>query len=96
MVDEAHRHGKPVAVCGELAADPVAVPVLIGLGVDELSLAPHAIPNVKAVIRKVAHNMAVDLVKQMLAADKAGAARSLAVDFLKTKIGLDALSVAGA
>jgi phosphoenolpyruvate-protein phosphotransferase/dihydroxyacetone kinase phosphotransfer subunit len=87
VVDEAHRLGKPVAVCGELAADPVAVPVLVGLGVDELSLAPHAIPDIKAIIRRLAHNMAVELVEKMLATDNAGAARSLAADFFKNKIG---------
>jgi phosphocarrier protein FPr len=87
VVDEAHHHGKPVAVCGELAADPVAVPVLVGLGVDELSLAPHAIPNVKAIICQLAHNLAVELVEKMLATDNAGRARSLAADFFNKKIG---------
>jgi len=87
VVDEAHRHGKPVAVCGELAADPLAVPVLVGLGIDELSLAPQAIPNVKTIICRLAHNMAVELAEKMLATDNAPAARSLAADFLKDKIG---------
>jgi phosphocarrier protein FPr len=40
-----------VAVCGELAADPVAIPVLMGLGVRELSVSPRAVPAVKAAIR---------------------------------------------
>jgi phosphocarrier protein FPr len=89
VVDEAHRHGKSVSVCGELAADPVAVPVLIGLGVDELSLTPHAIPAVKAIIRKLAHNMAVELVKNMLATDNTGSARGMASSFFEHKIGPD-------
>ncbi len=87
VVDEAHRHGKPVAVCGELAADPLAVPVLVGLGVDELSMAPPAVPNAKAIICRLAHSMAAALVEKMLATDNAGAARRLAADFLKDKIG---------
>ena len=42
-------HGRvPVAVCGEAAADPIAIPVLLGLGVRELSVAPHSVPSVKA------------------------------------------------
>jgi phosphocarrier protein FPr len=85
VVDEAHRHGKPVAVCGEMAADPVAVPVLVGLGVDELSLTPDAIAGVKAAVRKMAHNRAIELVQKMLATDSAGSARRLAADFLKSK-----------
>ena len=44
-------HGKPVAVCGGLAADPAAVPVLLGLGVSELSVVPTLIPQLKAQVR---------------------------------------------
>ena len=40
-----------VAVCGEVASDELAIPVLVGLGVRELSVAPHAVPGVKAAIR---------------------------------------------
>lgn len=47
----AHAHGKWVGVCGELAGDPLAVPLLIGLGVDELSMSAPAIPRVKQIIR---------------------------------------------
>ncbi|KAB8140584.1 phosphoenolpyruvate--protein phosphotransferase [Chloroflexia bacterium SDU3-3] len=49
--DAAHAAGKWVGVCGELAADPAAVPILVGLGVDELSISVPAIPSVKAQIR---------------------------------------------
>jgi phosphoenolpyruvate-protein kinase (PTS system EI component) len=87
VVDEAHRHGKPVAVCGELAADPPAVPVLVGLGVDELSLAAPAVPNIKAIICRLAHHATVELVEKMLATDNAGAARRLAAEFFEDKIG---------
>jgi phosphocarrier protein FPr/phosphocarrier protein len=47
----AAAHGKPVAVCGGLAADPSAVPVLLGLGVTELSVVPTLIPQLKAQVR---------------------------------------------
>lgn len=51
--EAAHAAGKWVGVCGELGADPVAVPILIGLGVDELSVSVPAIPTVKAQIRSL-------------------------------------------
>ncbi len=59
----AHKHGRRVAVCGGLASDPAAAPILIGLGVHELSCVPAAIPGLKALIgdltlehcRRVAH-----------------------------------------
>ena len=50
-VAAAERHGKRVAVCGDLASDPQAVPVLVGLGVHELSVSVPAIPAVKAQVR---------------------------------------------
>ncbi len=49
----AARHGKSVGVCGELASDPEAVPVLLGLGVAKLSLGARAIPEIKARIRNL-------------------------------------------
>ncbi|HEY0739124.1 MAG TPA: phosphoenolpyruvate--protein phosphotransferase [Herpetosiphonaceae bacterium] len=53
-VHGAHAAGKWVGVCGELGSDPLAVPILIGLGVDELSVSAPAVPTVKAQIRGLA------------------------------------------
>ena len=53
IVAAAHGHRRPVAVCGEAGGDPVAARVLVGLGVDELSLGPMRIPAIKASIRSV-------------------------------------------
>ncbi|MGB8644363.1 MAG: phosphoenolpyruvate--protein phosphotransferase [Anaerolineae bacterium] len=53
VVTAAHARGKWVGVCGELAGDPLATPLLVGLGVDELSMSPHAIPRVKQMIREL-------------------------------------------
>lgn len=47
VADAAHAAGRSVAVCGEMAGDPVAAGLLVGLGVEELSMAPAAIPGVK-------------------------------------------------
>jgi len=51
-IDAAHAHGKWVGMCGELAGDEMAVPLLLGLGLDEFSMVPAAIPSVKAAIRR--------------------------------------------
>jgi phosphotransferase system enzyme I (PtsI) len=53
VVEAAHAHGKWVSVCGELASDPLAVPLLVGLGVDELSMNAPAIPRAKQTIRSL-------------------------------------------
>ena len=52
-VDASHRHKIWTGVCGEIGGDPVLVPLLIGLGVDELSCAPAVIPEVKYMIRRL-------------------------------------------
>jgi len=52
-VDAGHAHGIWTGVCGEIGGDPVLVPLLVGLGVDELSAAPPVIPEVKFMIRKI-------------------------------------------
>src|SRR5262245_41194010 len=51
-VDAGHRHGIWVGVCGEMAGDPVMVPLLLGLGVDELSATPAVVPQLKFLIRR--------------------------------------------
>ena len=52
-VDAAHRHNNWAGVCGEVAGDPVLTPLLIGLGVDELSAAPTVIAQVKYMVRRL-------------------------------------------
>jgi len=49
----AAQHDTWVGVCGSLASDPLAVPILIGLGVTELSAAPAMVPEIKALVRSV-------------------------------------------
>jgi phosphotransferase system enzyme I (PtsI) len=52
-VDSAHKHQVWVSVCGEMASDPVLAPLLLGLGVDELSAAPPLVPPMKFIIRRL-------------------------------------------
>jgi phosphoenolpyruvate-protein phosphotransferase (PTS system enzyme I) len=52
-VDNARDAGIPVAMCGEVAGDPMAAVLLLALGLDELSMSAFSIPSVKRVIRSV-------------------------------------------
>jgi len=52
-VQAGRRHGRPVGVCGEMAGEPALVPLLLGLGVDELSVTPARIPAVKFLLRRL-------------------------------------------
>jgi phosphotransferase system enzyme I (PtsI) len=51
IVDNAKKVKKPVSLCGEMAAETLAMPLLIGLGLDSLSLSPSTIPYAKRIIR---------------------------------------------
>lgn len=61
VVQAAHGQHKKVSVCGELAGNPQAAVVLLGLGVDQLSMTPRALYRVKAKISQVAFSQAVDI-----------------------------------
>lgn len=76
-VDAAHDAGRWIGVCGGIASDPQAVPVLIGLGVDELSVSIPAIPAVKAQVRSLTLKQCQNLAERALAAESAGAVRAL-------------------
>jgi phosphoenolpyruvate-protein phosphotransferase (PTS system enzyme I) len=53
VVDEAHKNKIKVSVCGEMAGDAIYAPLLLGLGVDELSMTPPLIPAVKYLVRSM-------------------------------------------
>nr|WP_294977484.1 phosphoenolpyruvate--protein phosphotransferase [uncultured Pseudomonas sp.] len=74
-VRAAHAHGKWVGVCGELAADTLAVPLLVGLGVDELSVSARSIPLVKARVRGLDLPAARDLARAALTLGSAAEVR---------------------
>lgn len=66
VVVEAHRRGKRVCMCGEMAGQPELVLVLMGLMLDELSMSPLAIPEIKRCIRSVSLEQVVPITEQCL------------------------------
>lgn len=76
-VKAAHCHGKWVGVCGGIGSDPQAVPLLVGLGVDELSVSIPAIPAVKAQIRALSLAKCQELAATALLQDCAASVRAL-------------------
>ncbi len=63
---EAKRYGKSVTICGEIASNPLFVPLLLGLGVDQLSCSPRYIPIVKRAIRQTSLLGAYELASRVL------------------------------
>jgi len=70
--------GRPLAACGEAAGDPAAIPLLLGLGVSELSMAPGRIAAAKQAVRGVEPTAARRLAERALAAGSAAEVRLLA------------------
>ena len=76
-VEGARAHGRPVGVCGGLASDLEAAPILIGLGVTELSAAPAAVPALKALVRTLTLDVCRELATRACAQRSAAAVRGL-------------------
>lgn len=74
-VKAAHAHGKWVGVCGALASEHLAVPLLLGLGVDELSVSVPLIPAIKAAVREVDLLDCQAIAQQVLGLESAGQVR---------------------
>ena len=65
-IDAAHAFGKWCGLCGELGGDALAAPVLLGLGLDEFSMSPSAIPALKAAVRARARADCVEIARHAL------------------------------
>ena len=76
-VEGARQHGRWVGVCGSLGSDPRAAPLLVGLGITELSAVPATVPEIKAAVRAVAMSAARALASRALAAGSAAEIRAL-------------------
>ena len=77
VIDAAHAAGIWVGVCGEMAGDSDAVPILLGMGLDEFSMAPRAVPHAKNIIRQWTMQNAQGLAQEVLNCDSAQAVRLL-------------------
>jgi len=66
-IDVGHEHGIWTGICGEMAGNPLLVPLLIGLGVDEISVNPSSVPVVKDVVRKLRYSQAEELAEAVMA-----------------------------
>jgi phosphotransferase system enzyme I (PtsI) len=69
--DAARANGIWTGVCGEMAGDPLMIPLLLGLGVDELSVAPQAVPQIKYLIRRIKMSEAKEIADAALNAESA-------------------------
>ena len=66
VIEAAHLEDTWVGMCGELAGNPVAIPILVGLGLDELSMATPSVPLAKEIVRSLEMNRAAELAAEAL------------------------------
>jgi len=75
IVEGARKHGKPVSVCGEMAGDPAAALLLLGMGMDSLSMSASSLPRVKWAIRSISHARSRELLAEALQMESAKSVR---------------------
>ncbi len=85
VVDAAHDNGIWAGMCGEMAGDQIAIPLLFGLGLDEFSMSSPSIPAAKALIAKLDKNKVQDLVNEAINLDTNDEVKELVTNF-KEKI----------
>jgi phosphotransferase system enzyme I (PtsI) len=94
-VVEAGRMARcPVEVCGEIAGDVQAVPVLIGLGLDTLSVSPSSLPAVRRMVESIEYEAAKDLARDVLQAEDAQRARRQAREWIEARRSSDGTGTA--
>lgn len=79
-VDAAHKHGKWVGVCGGIASELKALPVLLALGIDELSLSIPNIPMIKAAVRELNIKECQELCQDFLNAESGKEVREIVIN----------------
>lgn len=69
VIRTAHAFGRPVGLCGELAGEPLAIPILLGLGLDQFSMSPPSVPLAKQILRQLSLSQAEELSQAVLEMD---------------------------
>jgi phosphotransferase system enzyme I (PtsI) len=86
IIEAAAGAGIPVAMCGEMAADPVAVPILLGLGLREFSMDAVSIPIVKAAVRSLKLSEAREMVAEIMTLPTAGEVEAFAAALIEPRM----------
>ena len=81
LVEDARRAGKPLSICGEMAADLRALPILVGIGLQNLSVTPRAVPILERALRDYNLGECRHLAECCLACDRAGEVREILDDW---------------
>jgi len=87
VIEAGHRKGIPVAMCGEMSGDPLATLVLLGMGLDEFSMSPIAIPEVKMILRGVRFGDAEEVAGEVMKLGTKAEIRAFLEDEVRSRFG---------
>jgi phosphotransferase system enzyme I (PtsI) len=86
ITEAGKRNGIHVTVCGDMASEPVAAPLLIGMGIDEMSVVPQMFPEIKQIIRSLNYKETQELADRCLKMSREEEIRETLEEFLKVKV----------
>ncbi|NOY77036.1 MAG: phosphoenolpyruvate--protein phosphotransferase [Calditrichaeota bacterium] len=92
-IEGGHRQKKWVGMCGELASHPLAIPILLGMGLDELSVPPYFLDKTKKIVRSLRYREMKKMAQKVLTYDSAEKIQAYAERFLKRRLPKDSLGV---
>lgn len=84
-IQDGHRAGVWVGMCGDMASDPLSALLLLGLDLDEFSVSPHVLPEIKKILRSTEHREAVKIAQKALEFDKASEVEGYLVRIMHQK-----------
>jgi phosphotransferase system enzyme I (PtsI) len=86
VINAGHKQKIWVGICGGMAGSPIAAPLLIGMGMDELSVVPSVLPEIKKIIRSVSYASLQDLARRALALRSGGDVENLLREFIASEV----------
>jgi phosphotransferase system enzyme I (PtsI) len=86
IINAGHKEKKWVGICGEMAGNPLAVPLLIGFGIDEMSVVPGILPEIKKIVRSLRYDRLREIAAEVLKFPTAEESESYLRNFLREEI----------
>jgi phosphotransferase system enzyme I (PtsI) len=85
VVDAGHRYGIRVGICGEMAGEPLYTVVLVGMGLEEFSVSPYLVPEIKTIVRQTTYPEARELAERCLSLATPSEVRTVVTEFMSRR-----------
>ncbi len=85
VVETGHRAGIPVGICGEMAGEPMYAVLLVGLGLEEMSVSPYLVPEIKTIVRACTYDEAKELAERCMSLATPSEVRTVVTEFMSRR-----------